>query len=107
MVATGATEWDKLGDVKQAALVKATSLFGPTKMLGALADVKVSRVISGPSASHTIALTDAGVFVWGKNHMGQLGLGELGTMTIHYCSSAMTTLPPLPPLPPLRPAPPL
>ena len=43
-----------------------------------LADVKVTRLITGPIAHHFIAVTaSGGAFTWGRNEHGQLGLGDL------------------------------
>jgi alpha-tubulin suppressor-like RCC1 family protein len=46
-------------------------------MVGTSLDaVKVLNVATSASSSHNVAITDKGVFVWGKNHRGQLGLGD-------------------------------
>lgn len=45
--------------------------------LGALQGVRVSQVISGPLAAHSLVITEDGVlYVWGRNETSQLGLGH-------------------------------
>ena len=78
VVVCGATELADVGDVKKAAAVKATALPGPHRLVGtALDGVKVVNICSGPASNHCVAITDKGAcFVWGKNHRGQLGVGD-------------------------------
>ena len=77
VVCCGATAFADTGDAKKMAATKLTSLLGPHRLVGtALDGVNVRDIISGPTAGHTVALTDAGVFTWGKNHRGQLGVGD-------------------------------
>lgn len=80
IVVFGGTNWDEL--TKGAASHKdaAPNLPGPHRLLAGLADVKVSFVATGCCSSHCVALSSAGAaFAWGKNDMGQLGLGDTTT----------------------------
>jgi alpha-tubulin suppressor-like RCC1 family protein len=45
--------------------------------VGALANVSITKVISGPQASHTLAIAANGdLYVWGRNEEYQLGLKD-------------------------------
>ena len=52
--------------------------FNKPVIISSLSDKRVRFLSVGPSAGHIIALTGEGVFVWGLNGNGQLGLGNKG-----------------------------
>lgn len=73
--------------------VDEVNLWGFHRM-AALADVKVKRVISGPTAVHYMAIdVDGGLYVWGRNERGQVRARLWPSLSL---SLAPLPLPPLP-----------
>ncbi|XP_071806034.1 protein RCC2 homolog [Asterias amurensis] len=79
---SGGTNWDLVG---RSRLPKSSAgkqqiggrnLWGPHR-LAVLAGIRVRSVISGPTACHSIIITEAGkAMSWGRGDKGQLGHGE-------------------------------
>lgn len=46
-----------------------TALAGPHRLVGPFDGITVRQVISGPTSQHTIAITDSGVFAWGRKDL--------------------------------------
>jgi hypothetical protein len=80
IVLCGATAFSDVNDTKKAAEVKASCLQAPHRFVSAaLEGLNVRNIITSSTSCHSILLTDKGCFAWGKNHRGQLGVGdELG-----------------------------
>ena len=55
-------------------LLPSNAAFHPPGPLTALTGIRVVQVACG--RSHSLALTDCGVYSWGSNRFGQLGLGD-------------------------------
>ena len=55
-------------------LLPSNAAFHPPGPLAALTGIRVVQVACG--RSHSLALTDCGVYSWGSNRFGQLGLGD-------------------------------
>ncbi|XP_022085446.1 protein RCC2 homolog [Acanthaster planci] len=80
---SGGTNWDLVGRSrlpKSSAgkqLIGGRNLWGPHRM-AVLSGIKVRSVISGPTACHSIIITEAGkAMSWGRGDKGQLGHGDL------------------------------
>jgi len=72
----GATDWEDVGR-KGGNLTRSNNTFYKPKRLAALKDVNIVSVSSGPTSVHMFAVADdGGVYGWGRNEKGQLGVGD-------------------------------
>ncbi len=61
--------------------------------ISTLKSVPITRVIAGPNATHYLAIDrEGGLYVWGRNERGQLGLGHTTNV---YGPTKVTNLPPV------------
>jgi len=73
---SGATDWKLVGR-KGNELVKSSNTQWSPVRLAALEDISIVGVNKGSSSAFCMAIADNGhVYAWGRNEMGQLGLGD-------------------------------
>lgn len=59
------------------------NLMRPSRLLAGFGDVRIVSVATGGSSAHCIAIgADGECFAWGRNDVGQLGLGDLDLRTV-------------------------
>ena len=72
---TGTLDSVMVGRTKRP-LVEPQDLQEPTLLTPSVFDAKVALIASAPSAAHSICILETGVaYAWGRNEMGQCGLG--------------------------------
>jgi len=73
---SGATDWKLVGR-KGNELVKSTNTQWSPVRLAALEDINIVSANKGSSSAFCLAIADNGhVYAWGRNEMGQLGVGD-------------------------------
>ena len=77
VVVFGGTNWGNMGSVKGAPPDETPNLMGPHRLLAGFGSVQVSFVTTGCTSAHCVAIGEGVAFAWGRNHEGQLGLGDL------------------------------
>ena len=68
---------DEIGKNKAFDNPKYPNLFGPHRLLSGFGGRKIVFIASGCASAHVVALAEDGAaFTWGRNDLGQLGLGD-------------------------------
>ena len=78
LVVFGSTNWD--AGAKPTETDESPNLYGPHRLVAGLNGVKIGFVASGSTSAHCVALgVDGAAYAWGKNNLGQLGVGDTAT----------------------------
>ena len=78
LVVFGSTNWD--AGAKPTETDESPNLYGPHRLVAGLNGVKIGFIASGSTSAHCVALgVDGAAYAWGKNNLGQLGVGDTAT----------------------------
>ncbi|XP_023334185.1 protein RCC2 homolog [Eurytemora carolleeae] len=86
---SGATDWKEVGRKTNDLSKSANTQWSPVR-LAALKDVQIASVGVGSNSAFCMAISEDGkVYAWGRNEMGQLGLGDTKD---RFCPTLITEL---------------